>query len=99
MQKARAVEVNDDGVRRRAPLSLENLPDRGRVLRVSAQPVDRLGRKGHELAVAQGLHGSLDLDLGSSDDTDHSGPNSSKPGGAYDRSIVAKLLIRDDCLS
>src|SRR5580658_163602 len=99
MQKARAVEVNNDGVRRRPPLSLENLPNCGRVLRVSAQPINRLGRKGHELAVAQCLHGCLDLDLGSSYDADHSGMNSSKPRAAYDRSFVAKLLIRDDCLS
>src|ERR1700722_13149752 len=99
MQKAWAIQVDDDGMRRRPPLGFENLPDGGRVLRISAQPIDRLGRKSHKLAVAQGLHGGLDLDLGCSDDADHSGLNSSKPGGAYDRRIVAKLLIRDDRLS
>ena len=88
MQEARAIEMNDDGMSRRPPLSLENLSDRSRVLRVRAQPVDRLGGKGHELAVAQCLHGCLDLDLGCSDDTDHSDVNSSKLRAAYDRRFV-----------
>jgi hypothetical protein len=99
MQETRAIEVNDDGMSRRSPLSLENLSDCSRVLRVRAQPINRLGGKGYELAVAQGLHGCLDLDLGSSDDANHSGMNSSKLRAAYDRRFVVKLLIRDDRLS
>jgi hypothetical protein len=71
MQEPGAVQVDDDRVGRRAPLHFEDFPDRGRVLRVRPQPIDRLGGKSHELAVAQGLHGGLDFDLGSSDDADH----------------------------
>jgi len=64
----------------RTAFELEDAPHRGRVLRVGAESIDGLGREGDELTVAQRLHGSLDLDLGSSDDTNHRfKEDSSKP--------------------
>src|SRR6185312_2606319 len=99
MQKPGTVEMNNDRVARRPTLRLKNLPHRRRVLSVRAQSVNSLCGESHELAVAQRLHGGLDLDLSSSDDTDHSANDSTKPRGASDRRVVGKRLIRDDCLS
>src|SRR6202023_2422896 len=82
VQEARAVEVNDHRMVRRTSLRLENLHYGGRVLGVCAEAIDGLGRKCHELAVAQRLHGALDLDLGSSDDTNHRCDEFYKAGGA-----------------
>ena len=64
--------MNDDRMGPQGrPLASKILTNSGRVLRVRAQPVHGFGGKCHELTVAQGLHGSLDLNLGSSDDADH----------------------------
>src|SRR5579864_4295434 len=71
MQVTRAVEVDDHRMVGRTLLELEDPAHGGRILRVGAESVDGLGRKSHELTVAQRLHGSFDLDLGGSDDTDH----------------------------
>ncbi len=71
MQEARAVEVHDHRVTRRAALDLEDLGHRGRVLRVGAEAVHGLGGKRDQLAVAQCLHGGVDFDLGGSDGANH----------------------------
>src|SRR4029077_18131331 len=71
VQVARAVEVHDHRVMRGATFHLEDPAHGGWILRVGAQAVDGLRWKGNELAVAQRLHGGLDLDLGGSDDADH----------------------------
>jgi hypothetical protein len=63
--------VNDDGVIDRAPLGRKDLAHRRRILRIGAEPVNGFGGKCNELAVAQCLHGSLDFDLGSSDNSNH----------------------------
>ena len=52
-------EVHDQGVRSRSALEREDLLHGGGVLRVGAQPVDRLGRKCHDLATTQSLHGRV----------------------------------------
>jgi hypothetical protein len=83
MQVARAIEMHDDRVVARPALGRENLAHRGGILRIGAEAVDRLGRKGDQLAVAQRLHGGLDLDLGCPDDSNHDGANSSKPAAAH----------------
>ncbi len=95
-QEARAVEMHDHRMIARPALRLEDLADRGRVLRVGAQPVDRLRRKSNELAVAQRLHGGLDLDLGSSDHSNHDDADSSKAGRSFPRPNQA--LHFDDSL-
>ncbi len=74
VQEARRVEMHDDRMGFRATLGFENLGDRRRVLRIGAEPVDGFSRKSHELAVAQSLHGGLDLDLCCPNDANHMGP-------------------------
>ncbi len=72
MQEARAIQVDDDRMVGRPPLGRKNFAHRRRILRIGAQPIDGLGGKSHELTVAQGLHGSVDLNLGRSDNSNHS---------------------------
>ena len=71
MQKAGAVQVNNDGMVDRPALGGKDLAYRRRILRIGPEPVDRFGRKCHELTIAQRLHGSLNLNLGSSDNANH----------------------------
>jgi hypothetical protein len=71
MQKAWAIQVNDDGMVHRPPLSCKDLAHRRRVLGIGPEPVHGFGGKCHELTVAQRLHGSLYLNLGSSDNSNH----------------------------
>ena len=78
MQEARGIQMNDDRVIGWPALRGEDLAYRRRVLRICPQPIDRFGRECDELAVAQGLYGGLDLDLGSSDNSHH-GPQFYQP--------------------
>ncbi len=71
MQITRAVQMNDDGMTGGPALGFEDLADRGGVLCIRTQAVNGLGGKRHELTVAQGLHGRVDLDLGCSDNSNH----------------------------
>ncbi len=73
VEKPRRIEMHDDGMGPRTPLGLENLRDRRRILRIRAEAVDGFSGESHELTVAQGLHGSFDLDLRCTDDADHCG--------------------------
>src|ERR1700686_5773037 len=53
MQEARAVQMDDDRMRRRPALGLKYLAHRGRVLRIRTETIVGLGGEGDELAVAQ----------------------------------------------
>ena len=67
MQEARTVKVHDHRMGHRPALGLKYLTHRGRALRIGAKSVNRFRRKSDEIAVAQCLHGGLDLHLTRSD--------------------------------
>ena len=64
VQHPRMIDVHDERMRGRPALQLEDLADGIRVLRVGAEPVDGLGRKGDDLALAQRFDCAVDLFLG-----------------------------------
>ncbi len=53
-------EVDDQGMTGRSTLGLEDPGHRGRRGGIGPEPVDRLGRERHQLALLEGLGGSLD---------------------------------------
>jgi len=57
VQVLRVVQVDDDGMVRRTILQLEDAAHGGRILRIGAQAIDGLGRKGDEAARSQNLCG------------------------------------------
>ena len=62
-ERARVFDMDDQRMRRRTTLELEHAPDRIRVRRIGAEPVNGLGRENDELARAQCLDCAIDLFL------------------------------------
>ena len=60
LRRIRAIHVHNQRVIRRPALDPENHFDRLCVQRVRAEPVDRFGGKGHELAVPDQVRGHAD---------------------------------------
>jgi hypothetical protein len=65
--------MHDQRMRRRPLLDLEYSAQRHRVPGMRPEAIHRLGRKRHEFAVAQSLHGSVELDMCGANNGDHTG--------------------------
>src|SRR5579871_2588547 len=71
MHESGTVQMNNHWMVRRPPLRGKDLTNRCRVRRIGPESVDRFRGKCNELTVAQRLHGSLNLNLSSSDNSNH----------------------------